>query len=198
MEDKKEKKQKKEDKALKGKVTLSFEEYDGLKAKAEEKDQIWNKYLRLYADMENSRKLWEKQKTELLEFGNFRLMKEFTSVLDEIEAANINLKKEDTEHTRGLGMIYQKIKNILIEGVDLIPAEGKEFDPNIHEALLFQERDDLPEHSVVEVIQQGYKYGDKVLRPAKVKVSVKPQDKETEDKNQKLEDRDKDKAAGED
>lgn len=180
-----EKKQnKKEKKEKKEKVVLSRQEYEKLKSEAEEKQAIWNKYLRLYADMENARKMWEKQRAELLQFGNFRIMKEFTSVLDEIEAALVNLQKEDTKHTRGLNMIYKKIKDILLkEEVKVIEAKDKDFDPNFHEALFFEEREDLPEHTVIDVIQQGYSYGNKVLRPAKVKVSVKPQKKE-EDKTE--------------
>lgn len=180
-----EKKQnKKEKKEKKEKVVLSRQEYEKLKSEAEEKQAIWNKYLRLYADMENARKMWEKQRAELLQFGNFRIMKEFTSVLDEIEAALVNLQKEDTKHTRGLNMIYKKIKDILLkEEVKVIEAKDKDFDPNFHEALFFEEREDLPEHTVIDVIQQVYSYGNKVLRPAKVKVSVKPQKKE-EDKTE--------------
>jgi molecular chaperone GrpE len=168
-----------------GNVVISRKEYEDIKAKAKEKEAIWDKYLRLYADSENARRMWDRQRGELLQFGNFRIMKEFTSVLDEIESALANLQKEDSEHTKGLNMIYKKIKDILLkEGVKVIETEGKLFDPNFHEALLFQERGDLPEHSIIEVIQQGYSYGDKVLRPAKVRVSVKPQAQEEEQKTE--------------
>ena len=152
-------------------------EYEELKKKAAERDETWEKYLRLYAEYDNSKKLWEKNKAELLKFGNFRILKEFVSVLDEIDAALLNLSDghEDKDHTQGLKMIYKKIKDILLkEGVRPIEAKGKRFDPHLHEALFFEEKDDLEEHTVIEVIQQGYTYEDKVLRPAKVKVSLKP------------------------
>ena len=60
---------------------------------------------------------------------------------------------------------------------DLIEAKAKIFDPHQHEALFFEERDDLAEHTIIEVIQQGYAYEDKILRPAKVKVSKRPEGK---------------------
>lgn len=155
-------------------ITLSLKEYEELKKAAEEKDSFYDKYVRLYADYENSRRIWEKQKQELLKFGSFRILKDFAVVLDEIEAALSSLKNKSAEEVQGLKMIYTKIKDLLLkEGLNQVEAEGKIFDPHLHEALCFEERDDLEEHSVIEVIQQGYRYGDKLLRPAKVKVSVK-------------------------
>ena len=165
----------------KGKVTLSAEEYDTLQTAASEKAATWDKYVRLCADYDNSRKMWDKQKTELIKFGNFRILQDFVSVVDEIEAALPVVTDTDTEHAKGLKMIYKKIKDTLIkEGLQVIEAKDKPFDPHKHEALTYEERDDLPEHFVVDVIQQGYIYGDKVLRPARVKVSVKPQSVETD------------------
>ncbi len=171
-------------------MIISKAEFKGLKKRAEERDEIWDKYLRLYAETENARKLWAKQKEELLKFGNYRIVKDFTHVLDEVEAAMSNLSKEEGEHIRGLTMVYNKIKDVLLkEGVEAIQAKDKPFDPNLHEALFYEERDDLPEHSVIGVIQQGYRYGDKVLRPAKVKVSVL---KSTENREQSTEERTED------
>ena len=154
-------------------ATLSKKDLEELQKKACEKEEIWDKYLRLYADYENSRKLWDKQRQELLKFGNSRILREFVSIIDEIEAALSNLKDKHPEFEQGLSMIYKKIKEVLQkEGLKPIESEGKIFDPYLHEALFFEERQDLPEHSIIEVIQKGYFYEDKVLRPAKVKVSI--------------------------
>jgi len=146
--------------------TVSRREYDALN----------DKYVRLYADFENSRKLWEKQKLECLQFGSFRILQDFASVLDDIEAALGSLNEtQHPEYAKGLKMVYAKIKDVLTkEGLQPIVAEGVAFDPHVHEALMFEERADVPEHTVTVVIQQGYKYGDKVLRPARVKVSRMP------------------------
>jgi len=165
-------------------VVMSRKDYEELQRKGGEKDELWDKYLRLYADYDNSKKLWEKQRQELLKFGNFRILKEFVSIIDEIEAALANLKDHKPEFKEGLNMIYKKIREILSkEGLRPIETEGKIFDPHLHEALFFEERNDLPDHSIIEVIQKGYCYEDKVLRPAGVKVSIK----KTENRERKTE-----------
>ena len=162
-------------------LELAQGQLDTLRKKAQERDELWDKYTRLYADYENSKKLWERQKQELLKFGNFRILKEFVSIIDEIEAALLVLKSESQEVAQGLNMIHKKIKEVLTrEGLQPVDAVGKIFDPHLHEALLFEERDDLPDHSIIEVIQQGYRYEDKLLRPARVKVSLAPGEKEEE------------------
>ena len=154
-------------------IILSRKDFEELQKKAKEKEEVWDKYLRLHADYDNSRKLWERQKLELLKFGNSRILKEFVSIVDEIEAALSNLKDKHPEFEQGLAMIYKKIKEVLQkEGLKPIESDGKIFDPYLHEALFFEERQDLPEHSIIEVIQKGYYYEDKVLRPSGVKVSV--------------------------
>ena len=174
---------KKPDKELKQeKIVLSKKEHEELKEKANQKDEAGDKYLRLYAEYENSRKMWTKQRQELLKFGNFRILKEFIVILDEIEAALSNAKEHSPDFNKGFEMIYKKMKEILLkEGLKLIEAQGKQFDPHLHEALFFEERDDLPEYTILEVIQQGYQYEDKVLRPTKVKVSLKPRIKDNKE-----------------
>lgn len=157
-------------------VTVSAEEFDALKKRAEAADIMNDKYLRLYADFENSKKMWEKQKVEYLKFGAFNIMKEFSSVLDDIEAATATLNKEaHPEYAKGLEMVYTKIKSALSRnGLKEVDATGKAFDPHQHEALMFVERGDVDEHTVVNVIQKGYLYEDKLLRPARVTLSRKP------------------------
>ena len=63
-------------------VVLDRDEFDALTKKAEDKDELWDRYLRLYSEFENSKKLWSRQKEELLKFGNFRLLRDFVSALD--------------------------------------------------------------------------------------------------------------------
>ena len=134
------------------------------------------KYLRLYAEFENSKKMWEKQKIECLKFGSFNIMKEFSSVMDDVEAAVATIDIEaHKEYAEGLNMVYSKLMKVLeTNGLKAIEAEGKAFDPHVHEALMFEENNELDEHTVVGVIQKGYMFEDKVLRPARVRVSKKP------------------------
>ena len=146
-----------------------------LEIKTEELEVANDKYIRLYAEFENAKKLWEKQKIDCLKFGSFRILKDFATVLDDIEAATVTLNiEEHKEYAQGLDMVYSKIKGVLDrEGLKEIEADGKVFDPHVHEALTFEENDELDEHTVVGVIQKGYMYEDKVLRPARVRVSKK-------------------------
>ena len=105
-----------------------------------------------------------------------KILKDFATVLDDIEAATATLNVEEhKEYAEGLNMVYSKILGVLkTEGLKEIEAEGKVFDPHLHEALLFEENDELEEHTVVGILQKGYLYEDKVLRPARVRVSKKP------------------------
>jgi len=157
-------------------VTVTAAEFESLKKRAEATDAVNDKYLRLYADFENSKKMWEKQKAEYLKFGAFNIMKDFSSVLDDIEAANATLNKDaHPEYARGLEMVYTKIRNALSKnGLKEVEAMDKPFDPHMHEALMFTERADVDEHTVVGIIQKGYLYEDKLLRPARVTLSRKP------------------------
>jgi len=157
-------------------VTLSAVEFEALKKRADATEAMNDKYLRLYADYENSKKMWDKQKAEYLKFGAFNIMKDFSSVLDDIEAANATLNKEaHPEYARGLEMVYTKITNALTKnGLKEVDAMNKPFDPHMHEALMFVERGDVDEHTVVGIIQKGYLYEDKLLRPARVTLSRKP------------------------
>lgn len=164
-------------------VTLSGEEYAELKKKTESVDEANDKYVRMYAEFENAKKLWEKQKQDCLKFGAFNILKDFASILDDIEAATSTLDiKKHKEYAEGLNMVYSKIKDVLEnQGLKEIEAQGKAFDPHFHEALMFEENNELDEHTVVGIIQKGYMYEDKVLRPVRVKVSKKPVIVEKED-----------------
>ncbi len=160
-------------------IILSLPEYEALKKEAEKAAENWDKYLRLYSEFENSRKMWERQKQELLKFGNFRILKECIGILDELEAALQSLRGVDDHHAHGLEMIYNKMKEMVKnEGVSEIKSLGEIFDPHVHEAIMIEENPEAPENSISNVIQRGYLYEDKVLRSAKVKISRKPKSKE--------------------
>ena len=156
-------------------ITLPEKDYAQLKKEAAEKKEIWEKYLRLYAEYENAKKLWQKQKEELLKFSNFRLLKELLGLYDEIKMAFASLANIDNEHRKGIEMIEKRMQNILDkENVKRIEAQGKKFDPFQHEVLGVEEKEDCEENTVLEILQDGYIYEGKVLRPAKVKISRKP------------------------
>ena len=165
--------QKKEEKM----VTLNEAEYLGLLEEVKKGKDGWDKMLRNQADLENTRKRLDREKQEFVKFANEGLIFDLLNVLDDLERT-VDLaesSKEDiSAFLKGVEMIlahlYEMLKN---HGVKPIEAEGKIFDPNFHEALMQVENKELPEHTIIEVLQKGYLIQGRVLRTAKVKVSKK-------------------------
>jgi len=172
----KENKENKEDKVLDS-VTLKESEYNELKNAAEKCNDIQDKLLRSHADFENMRKRLEKDKQEFLKYANEGILLELLNVLDDLERT-INLAEDKHEDLnaflKGVEMILAHLYDLLKQhGIKPIEAEGKVFDPHYHEALMQVENKDLPEHTIVEVLQKGYLMHERVIRTAKVKVSKK-------------------------
>ncbi len=165
--------QKKEEKT----VTLKEPEYLALLEEAKKGKESWDKMLRNQADLENTRKRLEREKQEFIKFANEGLVLDLLNVLDDLERT-VDLaettKQDLPAFLKGIEMILAHLYEMLKEhGVKPIEAEGKKFDPNYHEALMQVENKELPEHTIVEVLQKGYLIYERVLRTAKVKVSKK-------------------------
>ncbi len=165
--------QKKEEKV----VTLKEGEYLALLEEVKKGKDGYDKMLRNQADLENTRKRLDREKQEFVKFANEGLILDLLNVLDDLERT-VDLAqtgKEDlSAFVKGVEMIlahlYEMLKN---HGVKPIEAEGKIFDPNFHEALMQVENKELPEHTIIEVLQKGYLIHGRILRTAKVKVSKK-------------------------
>lgn len=150
-----------------------------VKKKAQEYNSLWDKYLRTCAEFENTRKRWERERQEIFKLGNFNLIGEVVVILDELEHT-LRVTKEhstDPEIIKGVELIHSKFVNILRkQGLKPIEAQGKKFDPHLHEIVgqrPTDEYDEYDEHVVIEEVQRGYFLEDKVLRTAKVIVAVK-------------------------
>ncbi|GAV22041.1 nucleotide exchange factor GrpE [Carboxydothermus pertinax] len=147
------------------------EEYNKL---LDEHNRLKNQYLRLYADFDNYRKRAQKEKEELLKYEGFELLRKLLSVLDNFERA---LKEKDSEPNKvieGVLLTHRQLLEILNQQeVKVIEAQGQPFNPELHEALMVEVREDLEENTVIEELVKGYFYKDKILRPALVKVSKK-------------------------
>lgn len=162
-------------------VTLKESEYLKLKGEADKAKEYWDQLLRLQADFDNTRKRLEREKQDFTKFANEAIILELLNVLDDLERA-VNLaesKHEDLQaFLKGVEMILAHLYEML-KGYGLRPieAEGKPFDPHLHEALMQTENKDVPEHTVVEELQKGYLLNDKIIRTAKVKVSKKQEEK---------------------
>ena len=158
-------------------ITLKESEYLAIKEEVDKYKDCQDKLARAQADFENLRKRLERDKQDFLKYANEGIILELLNVLDDLERT-INLaenKHEDMNaFLKGVEMILAHLYDMLKEhGVKPIEAEGQIFNPHYHEALIQVENKDLPEHTIVEVLQKGYLMHERVIRTAKVKVSKK-------------------------
>jgi molecular chaperone GrpE len=145
-------------------------------AKAEEH---LNDLKRLAAEFDNYRKRAARDQASLVARAAERLVKELLPVLDDLERAlEAAEAHEEAKLEEGVRLVHRSLAAALSkEGLEAIPTDGA-FDPHVHEALLSQPSD-ADEGSVIEVLQKGYRLGDRVLRPARVVVAA-PKETETE------------------
>ncbi|MFX1554283.1 MAG: nucleotide exchange factor GrpE [Promethearchaeota archaeon] len=152
---------------------------DGRKFKEllEEKEKFMNSLLRVRADFDNYKKRSERENSRYKSYVMESMLKKLIDHYDDlIRAFNLLMILENMEGIKnGFEIIVKNFEKLLIEeGVKPMNSEGEKFDPYKHEAVLIEEgRDDLPENTILEEISKGYYLKDKVLRPAKVKISKK-------------------------
>lgn len=125
---------------------------------------------RTQADFINYKKRTEQEKTEMVEFASSTLILNLLSALDDLDRALASVPAElmESSWTEGIKLIYNKFKATLeAQGLTEIGAKGEPFDPHLHEAVMGQEGED---GIVIEEIQKGYKFRDRVIRPSMVVV----------------------------
>ena len=129
-------------------------------------------YLRLAADFDNYRTRVAREHADLAARANERLLNELLPVLDDLERAlEAAAAHEEAKLEEGVRLVHQSFASLLgRHGLTEIEAEGA-FDPHVHEALLTQPGEGAEEGSVLQVLQKGYKLGERVLRPARVIVA---------------------------
>ena len=141
----------------------------------EEKEKFLNSLLRVRADFENYKKRTERENTQYKEYITESILKKLIDHYDDlVRALNIIEMLENMEGIKnGFELIVKKFERILFEeGVKPMNAEGEKFDPYKHEAILVEDdREDLPDNTILEEITKGYYIKDRILRPAKVKIS---------------------------
>jgi molecular chaperone GrpE len=140
-----------------------------------ERDEHLNDLKRVAADFENYRKRVARDQESLVARAHERLVKELLPVLDDLERALAAAEEhEEAKLEEGVRLVHQELRDALKrEGLAEIETNGR-FDPHIHEALLSQPSD-AEEGSVLEVVQKGYRLGDRVVRPARVVVAAPPE-----------------------
>ena len=135
---------------------------------AEEKD----KRMRIQAEMMNIKKRSDDTLAMYRKYANEDILKSLLPIIDNFERALSMENDENREFLKGFAMIYTNILNILeTNEVKEIVSLNETFDPEVHQAVLTEKSEDVESGIVIEVLQKGYKYKDKVLRPAMVKVS---------------------------
>jgi molecular chaperone GrpE len=144
-----------------------------------ERDEHLNDLKRVAADFENYRKRVARDQEGLVARAHERLVKELLPVLDDLERALAAAEEhEEAKLEEGVRLVHEELKSALKrEGLAEIETNGR-FDPHVHEALLSQPSN-AEEGSVLEVVQKGYKLGDRVVRPARVVVAA-PQETDGE------------------
>jgi molecular chaperone GrpE len=131
-----------------------------------------DRLLRLAADFENYKKRAARERQEYVALANERLIAELIPILDDLERAlSAAEQHEEAQLEEGVLLVHRSLAGLLERhGVNAISTDGK-FDPYVHEALLSQPSE-AEEGSVIDVVQKGYKLGDRVVRPARVVVAA--------------------------
>jgi molecular chaperone GrpE len=151
-----------------------------------------DKYVRLYADFENYKKIAARNREDLLKYANEDLMVDMLTVIDHLELALQHASDNDVSNSlaEGVNLTLKELKNVLEKhGLVAINALGKPFDPSVHHAMSQIESDEAGENTIVKEFRKGYMLKDRVLRAAMVGVaktradSVKEEPSDSEERD---------------
>ena len=159
--------------------SVTPEQLAELKERAAKADEHWDRLLRTTADFDNFKKRAAREKQDAIRFANESLLQKLIPILDNFDMALSATQTAQTDAVQslqtGVNMIHQQLKNLMAEaGLEEVDANGKAFDPNLHEAVSQQETSDVPEGQVVQQLRKGYKFRERLLRPASVVVAKRP------------------------
>ena len=151
---------------------------EDLHTKLEELEKKASEYLdgwqRSRAEFANYKKRIEREQAQTYQNAAGSVLKKFLEVADDLERAlkNRPQDQEGAEWAQGIELIYRKILAIMeSEGITVMNLDGQFFDPNFHEAISHEDVEGYQEGQIIEVVKQGYLLGDRVLRPALVRVA---------------------------
>ena len=159
---------------------LSPEQMAELQDKAAKANETWERLLRTTSDFENFKKRAAREKQDAIKFANEGLLEKLIPVIDNFEMAllateNAQASASTDSLKTGVKMIHSQLKSVLTDaGLQEIDATGQVFDPNLHEAVSQKETKDVPEGNVVQQLRKGYKFRERLVRPATVVVAKKP------------------------
>jgi molecular chaperone GrpE len=156
---------------LEGQLAAVSAERDQLAA---ERADLQDRLLRGRAEFDNARRRFERERSDFLQFAATDLVKEILPVLDDFERA-LRVETADRNYSKGVELIYQRLSETLKKlGLEPIESEGRQFDPNLHQAVERVTTDEADDQTILGEFQRGYNFKGKLLRPAMVRVAVKP------------------------
>ena len=156
---------------LEGQLAAVIAERDRL---AGEKNELHDRLLRAHAEFDNARRRAERERSDFLQFSAMELVRDILPVLDDFERA-LKVPAADREYAKGIELIYQRLFDALKKlGLEPIESGGKPFDPNLHQAVERVETEEAADQTVLGEFQRGYNFKGKLLRPAMVRVAVRP------------------------
>jgi len=157
--------------SIEGQLAAVTEARDRLAA---EKAELEDRLLRSRAEFDNARRRFERERSDFLQFAAMDLVKGILPVLDDFERA-LKVETADRNYAKGVELIYQRLYDTLKKtGLEPLETAGKKFDPNLHQAVERVETDEVDDQAILGEFQRGYNFRGKPLRPAMVKVAVKP------------------------
>jgi molecular chaperone GrpE len=147
-------------------------------ALTQEKAALYDQLLRRQAEFENYRRRVDREKAEFHSRARGEVLLELLPVVDNFERALSSLQQKEADAAglrHGLELIHKQFKDALTKfGLEPVESVGQVFDPHVHEAVTIEPTDEHEENTIIEEFQRGYKLGEKLLRPAKVKVAASP------------------------
>ena len=139
-----------------------------------ERDSLVDRLARTQAEFDNARKRAVKEQQEFRDYAVADAIKSLLPAMDSLERA-LQVKADAAELRGGVDLIYKQLLAALAKlSVNPIQSKGQPFDPRYHEAIEMVETTDAPDHQVIEELQRGYRFKDRLLRPAMVKVAKNP------------------------
>jgi len=160
---------------------LTAQQLDDLKERASKAEEYWDRLLRQTADFDNYKKRAAREKTDAIKYANEGVLQKLIPILDNFEMALAAVSNEKAANAsaqslqQGVSMIHSQLRNALLEaGLEEIDATNQVFDPNLHEAVSQKETSEVAEGHVVQQMRKGYKFRERLVRPASVVVAKKP------------------------
>jgi molecular chaperone GrpE len=139
-----------------------------------EKAELQDRLLRAASEFQNFRRRTEQQRVETYDLATAEAIRVLIPVLDDFERA-LKVEAADREYVAGIELIHNRFFEALKKlGLEPMDSKGQPFDPQIHHAVDMVETGDAPDHTILEEYQRGYNYKGRLLRPAMVKVAVRP------------------------